>query len=104
MPVTIDNDNIVGCCAQYNPCEVVCLLQNAYADLLLGKKNRSYRIGEEQFVIYQPTLANIESGITHFQSLCNLSQGKPSRARARICMIAGRHVCPSCRRSSCRCK
>lgn len=104
MATTINMADPSGCCQQYNACDVACMLENAYADLMMGKKNRAYRIGEESFTLFQPSPAQLESAIRYFQAKCNVSQGRPARRRAQICLVHGDHVCPHCRRQSCRCR
>lgn len=96
--------DVFECCKWVNPCEALCLLQNVQLDLLLGKEIRSYQVGSEQYVIYRPSISDVEKAIGKYEKMCNLAQGKPSRRRAKVCFVHGPHVCPTCRRQSCRCK
>lgn len=97
------DDNFINCCQMMDPCEAVCLIDNAILQLTLGKRVISYQIGDEKFTMQAVSTADLGKTRAHFEALCRQSQGLSKRARFNGCLVYGGHYCQMCRRSNCRC-
>ena len=96
--------DIKTCCSAINPCEALCLLNNAALDIALGKSLMSYKVGEQTFNLVKPSLKDVKIMITHYEGLCNKSKGKPARRRAKVCFVHAENTCGTCEQTSCRCR
>jgi hypothetical protein len=91
-----------ACCQLQDPCEVYCLLEQAYTRRLLGEAVVSHQIGAEKYTIDLPSLDHIKAGMQHYGGLCQAKGGVlPGVPRRHVfCVNFGEHACfdpaPSC--------
>ena len=82
-------NTLADCCESISPCEALCLMQNAYNELMIGKKYTKYKLGEEEFTYAIPKASDLRSAIDYYKGLCdNASITEPlSRKRAHACLV-----------------
>lgn len=84
-----------ACCELQSPCEVYCLLEQAYTRRLLGEAVVSHQIGAEKYTIDLPDLMHIKAGMQHYGSLCQAMGGvlPGVPVRQRFCVSFGDREC-----------
>ena len=82
-------NTLANCCELLDPCEALCLMQNAYNELMIGKKHTKYKLGEEEFTIAITKASDLRSAIDYYRGLCdNASITEPlSRKRAQALLV-----------------
>lgn len=93
---------IADCCKQIDPCEAVCLINNVMVDLAVGKFVRGYKVGGESFQFAEPSLNELKTLLTLFESRCQKAQGRSRRARVQF--VFGNHTVDRGGRGGCGCR
>jgi hypothetical protein len=95
--------NFAACCQSLNPCDILCVIDDAMVKIVTGNRVSSYKIGEETTSLQNVSIADLTSLRADFAPLCAAIDPNAvvEKRRFNNCLQISDRTCSPRRRGGC---